>query len=110
MSLLFDNNLSPRLVTLLAAEYPASAHVRQLGLASASDQDIWNQAAVLGLTVVSKDADFQHRALLYGPPPKVIWLRIGNGPTGAAESLLRDRHSDVRVFIADPIASLLVLP
>jgi len=110
MSLLFDNNLSPRLVTLLAAEYPASQHVRQLGLASATDQDVWSQAIELGLPIVSKDADFQHRALLYGPPPKVIWLRIGNGPTTAAESLLRDRIGDVRALLADPVASLLVLP
>jgi len=110
MSLLFDENLSPRLVSLLAIEYPGSEHVRQLGLASAADQDIWMHAASKNFVVVSKDADFQHRALLYGPPPKVIWLRIGNGPTTAAETLLRARQSEILSFIADPVASLLVLP
>jgi predicted nuclease of predicted toxin-antitoxin system len=110
MSLLFDENLSHRLVGLLAIEYPGSEHVRQLSLASAADQDIWSAATARGLIVVSKDADFQHRALLFGPPAKVIWLRIGNGPTAAAEALLRARRSDVLAFVADPVASLLVLP
>jgi len=33
MKLLFDENLSPRLVEALASEYPGSAHVRNAGQA-----------------------------------------------------------------------------
>jgi predicted nuclease of predicted toxin-antitoxin system len=32
VKLLFDENLSPRLATLLAEEYPESTHVRLVGL------------------------------------------------------------------------------
>jgi predicted nuclease of predicted toxin-antitoxin system len=61
------------------------------------------------LVIVSKDSDFEHRALLYGHPPKVVWLRLGNTPTATVAALLRTRHADLLAFEADPIASLLVL-
>ena len=89
MRLLFDQNLSHRLVALLAAEFPGSAHVRDVCLAAAADLDVWAYAAAKGFVVVSKDVDFQQRALLYGHPPKVIWVRSGNGPTAAVAALLR---------------------
>jgi predicted nuclease of predicted toxin-antitoxin system len=110
MSLLFDENLSARLVTLLTTEYPGSQHVTTAGFAAADDQAIWEFAAKNGLAIVSKDGDFEHRALLYGPPPKVVWLRIGNGPTAAVAGLLTARNADVQAFIANPVAALLVLP
>ena len=49
----------------------------------APDPDVWAYAATNRLVLVSKDIDFQQRALLYGHPPKVIWVRSGNGPTTA---------------------------
>ena len=110
VSLLFDQNLSRRLVSLLAAEYPDSEHVESAGLLGAADHPIWLYAKAKGLMVVSKDSDFRHLALLHGSPPKVLWLRIGNGPTATAERLLRSRLSDVRAFAADPALSLLILP
>jgi len=33
---------------------------------------------VNGFTLVSKDKDFYQRAVLYGAPPKFIWLCLGN--------------------------------
>src|SRR5436305_5228592 len=106
MSLLFDQNLSPRLVSLLSSDYPRCAHVRSLGLVAADDQVVWQYAQANGFVIVSKDADFQHRALLYGAPPKVIWLRIGNGPTQAAVDLLQFRKADIAAFTDDPAAAL----
>jgi predicted nuclease of predicted toxin-antitoxin system len=109
MKLLFDQNLSHRLVGQLATEFPGSAHVRDVGLAAAPDQDVWSHAATSGFVIVSKDVDFQQRALLYGHPPKVIWVRLGNCSTGAVAALLRWRIADIQAFAADPIASFLVL-
>src|SRR2546427_6668583 len=102
MSLLFDQNLSRRLVGLLAAEYPGSEQVEGAGLLGADDLTVWNYAAGRGLMVVSKDSDFRHLALLHGPPPKVIRLRVGNGPTSVVTALLRARAADVQAFAADP--------
>lgn len=110
MSLLFDQNLSRRLVTLLATEYPGSEHVEDAGLLGADDLTVWSYAAGRGLIVASKDSDFRHLAILRGPPPKVIWLRVGNGPTATVAALLCARVGDVRAFAADPTLSLLVLP
>ena len=109
MSLLFDQNLSHRLVALLVEEFPGSVHVRDVGLATADDQVVWLHAKEQGLTIVSKDSDFQQRALLLGHPPKVIWLRLGNCTTAAITTLLRARLDDVLAFEADPVAAFLVL-
>ncbi len=109
MRLLFDENLSHRLVAQLAAEFPGSAHVRDVGLAAAPDDDVWAHAAANGFVIVSKDTDFQQRALLYGHPPKVIWVRLGNCSTAAVEALLRSRLADIQAFEADPLASFLAL-
>lgn len=109
MNLLFDQNLSHRLVAQLATEFPGSAHVRDLGLASAPDPDVWSHAATNGFVIVSKDTDFQQRALLYGHPPKVIWVRLGNCTTAAVAALLKSRLADIQAFEADPSAALLAL-
>ena len=109
MKLLFDQNLSHKLVAQLATEFPGSTHIRDAGLATSPDQDVWAFAAANGFVIVSKDTDFQHRALLHGHPPKVIWLRLGNCPTAAVAALLRSRLADIQAFEADPAASFLAL-
>lgn len=77
MSLLFDQNLSRRLVALLAGDYPGSQHVIDAGLIGADDPIVWRYAAANGLAVVSKDADFRHLALVHGPPPMpFIFLNV----------------------------------
>lgn len=110
MSLLFDQNLSRHLPSLLAAEFPGSGQVIAAGLATADDRAVWAYAAAHGLAIVSKDADFAQLSAVFGPPPKVIWLRIGNGPTQDVVALLRARAADVQAFLADPAAAVLVLP
>lgn len=110
MSLLFDQNLSRRLPVILAAEFPGSEQVFTAGLATADDHAVCAYAAARGLAVVSKDADFVRLSATLGPRPKVVWLRIGNGPTRDVVALLRARASDVRAFLADPSAALLELP
>ena len=77
MKLLFDQNLSHRLVKLLAEEFPGSVHVRELGLAAAADPVVWSFARENDFLIASKDADFQQCALLLGCPPKVIWAKLG---------------------------------
>lgn len=109
MRLLFDENLSPGLVGLLALEFPGSEHVRNVGLAAAADPLVWSYAASHGFVIVSKDSDFQHRSLLLGHPPKVVWVRLGNCSTAAVAASLRARQSDLLAFEADPVSSLLVV-
>lgn len=109
MKLLFDENLSPRLVQALEPEYPGSTHVRTLGLRGATDEAIWEQARREGYAVVSKDNDFRQLSFLYGVPPKVIWLSVGNAGTEAILHFLRSERAAIQAFEADAEASLLVL-
>jgi predicted nuclease of predicted toxin-antitoxin system len=95
---------------LLAAEFPGSEQVVAVGLATADDRAVWAYAAAHGLAVVSKDADFARLSAALGPPPKVIWLRVGNGPTRDVVALLRTRAADIQAFLADPAAAVLELP
>ncbi len=109
MRLLFDQNLAPRLVRGLADLFPGSAHVRELGMDSASDQEIWTHARGEGFVIVSKDNDFQQMSFLYGHPPKVIWIRRGNCSVKESESILRTNSARIHVFEKDQRAAFLVL-
>jgi predicted nuclease of predicted toxin-antitoxin system len=107
--LLFDENLAPGLVRRLADAFPGAVHVRELGLERASDETIWERASADGFVIVTKDDDFRQRSFLYGPPPQVIWLRLGNCSTADVERVLRARRADVVRFCADRTAALLLL-
>lgn len=109
MKLLFDANLSPRLATALRDLFPSSTHVFDCGDIAADDRLIWQYAVANGLTIVSKDSDFQAMSFVLGQPPKVIRLRIGNGPTNEIERLLRKAQDEVSRFESDAEAALLVL-
>jgi len=73
-----DENLSSRLVAAVGDIYAGSAHVADLGLLGATDRDLWAQASAAGFVLVTKDEDFHRLSVLLGPPPKVIWVRLGN--------------------------------
>lgn len=110
MKLLLDENLSPKLVRRLEDLFPGSSHVHDCGLGNADDADIWHYAADGGFTVVSKDADFYDRSVLYGHPPKVIRLRVGNCSTNEIEVLLRNQLRLVAHFEKADDESVLILP
>lgn len=110
MTLLFDENLSPRLTRLLAPVYPGAEHVFEIGLGSASDTEIWAYATAHERIIVSKDADFAERSLLRGAPPKIIWLRLGNASVADTATVLDQGRVAVHRFAQDRDASLLVLP
>ena len=109
MKLLFDENLSHRLVSALSDVYPKSAHVRDLGLKAAVDTDLWNYAKGNEFVIVSKDSDFHQRSLLLGSPPKVIWVRLGNCSTNEVARVLRNHIKDVQKFNEDGTATFLII-
>jgi predicted nuclease of predicted toxin-antitoxin system len=105
MKLLFDQNLSFKLCRQLVDIFPDSQQVRLLGMEEADDRVIWDFANANGFILVSQDVDFADRATLYGPPPKVIWLRCGNEPTAAIEQRLRDHADAIAAFEQDDAAA-----
>ena len=98
--LLFDENLSPLLPDLVADLFPLSRHVRQVGLLGADDSAIWEHAAANDFAIVTKNDDFRQMAVLRGPPPKVVWLTIGNCTTSLVSRLLRQHHAGLLEFHA----------
>ena len=109
MKLLFDENLSPRLVELLADLFPGSVHVRDVGLSAADDADVWNYARDNGFVICSKDSDMHQRSFLFGHPPKIIWVRLGNCSTDDVFKLLRYSTAAIELFHVDDYASFLSL-
>jgi predicted nuclease of predicted toxin-antitoxin system len=98
LKLLFDENLSPRLVQLLANEYPGSSHVDLAGLGSAHDADVWRYAKDGGYVLVSKDSDFIEMSVLLGAPPKLVWIRRGNCSTKEIATLLNAHLPDIKLL------------
>jgi len=109
VKLLFDENLSHRLVAVVGADFPGSAHVREVALLGASDQQIWEFARARDFVVVSKDSDFRQRSFVVGFPPKVVWLDVGNDGTAEIATLIRRSRAVLQQFGADSGAALLVL-
>ena len=70
MKLLFDENLSPKMVAALVDVFPDSAHVDRIGLGGGSDDDVWHYAKDNGFMLVSKDSDFLRKEHAMWTPAK----------------------------------------
>jgi len=109
MKLLFNHNLSPKLVNRLADLFPESTHIYTLGMDQADDREEWSYAQNNGLTIVTRDSDYNELLVLQGFPPKVIWIRRGNCFTSAIEAMLRSHLVDIQTLSSDSSLGLLTL-
>jgi predicted nuclease of predicted toxin-antitoxin system len=109
MKLLFDQNLSPRLMQKLDDLFPDSTHVALQGLDRAEDRIVWNFARQQDLVLVSKDSDFSELNLLLGFPPKVIWICRGNCSTSDIEQILRQNYDLIQTLEQDESVGILLL-
>ena len=109
MKFLFDENLFFKLVRLLNDLVPNSVHVRDIGLQAADDSQVWDYAKGNSLIIISKDADMHQRSFVFGAPPKVVWVRLGNCSTSEVEELLRQHIVALKAFHEDEYASFLSL-
>jgi len=88
IKLLFDQNLSYKLVSRLEDIFPNSIHIATIGLDKSSDMDVWKFAKENEYTIVTKDSDFNEICTLYDFPPHIIWLRLGNSRISVTEEVL----------------------
>ena len=107
MKLLFDENLSPKLVMNLADVFPDSAHVDRLGLGGSPDSDVWEYAKQNGFVLVSKDSDFYEKSMLYGHPPKVVWIKKGNCTNRQIQLILRNKVKVITDFYQNSSVSFI---
>lgn len=109
MKLLFDQNLSYKLVRFLSQLFPGSVHVKDLGFDSSGDEVIWNYAKKNGFVIVSKDSDFHQQSLVVSDAPKVIWIKKGNCSTLDIVELLKNYDKEIESFDLDLEATFLVI-
>lgn len=110
MKLLLDENLSRRIVPFIQDIYPNSTQVALAGLEQANDKTIHQYAIDNNFVIVTKDADFYEMNNLYGQPPKIVWLKMGNQSKAATiktlqnfqqaieQGLLTDNHACIEIL------------
>ena len=99
MKLLLDQNISRRILPSLEEVFPDSTQVQLIGLEYSDDLTIWRYAKEHAYTILTKDADFTELMLLYGVPPKIIWLKCGNIDNSSLLELILQQHDSVSQFI-----------
>jgi predicted nuclease of predicted toxin-antitoxin system len=102
MTFLVDNQLPSALTRYLVANGWECTHVQDVGLESAEDVTIWHYAKERGLTIVTKDEDFQALANRQGSiPPQVVWVRLGN----CRKAALLDAFSQILPALREMLAA-----
>ncbi len=99
MKLLFDQNISFRVISKIKLKFPEAKQVRELGIENYSDLEIWEFAKNKGYTIVTFDGDFYDLSNFKGFPPKIIWLRFGNTKTNSIANIINSRQSIINSFI-----------
>jgi predicted nuclease of predicted toxin-antitoxin system len=99
LNLLFDQNISPRIINHLASVFPEAKQVRQVGLEDASDALIFEFARNNNFAIVIFDSDFVDLNIVRGIPPKIIWIRTGNLTTRSVAELLNRNIELIKRFL-----------
>ena len=99
MNLLFDENISYRVIDKISSVFPGTNHVRNFDLSGKSDFVIYQFAKENSFCIVTFDEDFNNLSLLHGYPPKVIWLRTGNISTKYIAELLISKQLHINNFL-----------
>ncbi len=105
--LLFDNNISHRVIARVADIFPNANHVMLEKLDEVSDNKVWMFARSHNYTIVTKDSDFNDMAIHKGTPPKIIWIKLANCKVAEIEKILRDHEIAIKEFLDEPIGAIL---
>ncbi|MCW5911817.1 MAG: DUF5615 family PIN-like protein [Cyclobacteriaceae bacterium] len=101
MKLLLDQNISYRLVKKLELVYPGIQQIKRIGYNNKPDRIIWEFAKAEGYTIVTFDSDFYDLSLLYGHPPKLIWLKCANQTSKYIGNILKAKSGQIQEFVND---------
>lgn len=100
MKLLFDQNISFRIISKIENYFPEAKQVRALGIENYSDLEIWKFAKENDYTIVTFDGDFYDISNFKGFPPKIIWLRFGNTKTEFIADIINSRNLIIKDFVS----------
>lgn len=107
--LLFDQNLSYRIIKEIETCFPDSNHIRLLNLEQIDDQQMWHYAKDNNFHIVTQDADFADLSIVHGYPPKIIWIRTGNTKTDTIIHMIKKKREIIENFLNNDETSLLEL-
>jgi predicted nuclease of predicted toxin-antitoxin system len=109
MKLLFDQNISFRVVKQLLLDWPGIVHVSHCKLIDSLDSKIWAYAKESNYCIVTHDDDFDDLFSLYGFPPKVVKLKTGNLSNIQTVTILRKHAETIGQFINNPEEGFLTI-
>lgn len=109
MKLLFDQNISFRLINRISDFYPNAKQVRELGLENATDIEIFEFTRKNDYSIVTFDSDFCDLNILKGFPPKIIWIKTGNATSRNLEIILKNKHELIKSFMKENFGCLEII-
>ncbi len=101
MKLLFDQNISFRILRRIESHFPTATQVRLEGLENSSDKEIWEYTRDNDFLIVTFDSDFYEFSVIWGSPPKIVWLKSFNQMTNAIADLIIDSKGSIMDFAND---------
>ena len=105
MTLWLDAQLPPTLSGWLSETFGVAAFsMKYLGLDKASDLEIFNKAKAEGVVLLSKDSDFLQLLDQWGPPPQVVYLRLGNSTNAFLRSYFASKWPEIKAFLDAGVA------
>lgn len=113
MKLLFDQNISPRILKKLPNELSEFQQVRFVGLEDTSDAQIFEFAKSNDFAIVTFDSDFVDLNAIRGTPPKIIYLNTGNLTTQSVSDLIMNHLLIIQHYLnsdTDDILELIKAP
>jgi predicted nuclease of predicted toxin-antitoxin system len=93
MTIWIDAQLSPSLALWINQQFEGieAQSLWSLGLRSASDKEIFQQAKKADVILMSKDDDFARLVQIFGPPPPIILLTCGNTSNARMRKILSNQ-------------------
>ena len=105
--LLFDNNISHRVLARISDIFLDTTHVMLENLDESSDEIVWYFARRNDYAIVTKDSDFNDLAIHKGTPPKIIWIKLGNCKVVEIENILRKNLEVINAFLDEADSAIL---
>lgn len=96
-----DAQLSPALAPWIAERFGVEAFsAARLGFRDAADAAIFEAARKGDAVVMTKDADFVRLLEQHGPPPRVVWITVGNTSNVNLKNVLEGTLSRALAMLA----------
>lgn len=100
-ALLFDENISYRVVKRILHLFPGSQPANRLKLVAKEDPLLWRTAKANGFSIITFDDNYENLSQLHGWPPKVILLRPGNLSNEEVTSVIEQNVDAIHNFLLD---------